>query len=182
MKMRIQQLRQKIRKVTGQNPDCPPEVEEAFLERGLDYGTSLKRTLIDLLGESGVDLPRPKKLTDRELTVKLWEVIHALLGQSVVLGNTDHLSDRELYTLLWNETLRQEYIISTHYPLDIDMTKTGIDDGMSIYLKYYASEEQRRMYADVYPDFEMPEHVEPPRRRDHLIPDVSSQVNKKYLN
>ena len=146
------------------------------------FDTCLKRTLIDLLGELGIELPRPKKLTDRELTVKLWEVIHALLGQSIVLGNTDHLSDRELYTLLWNETLREEYVISPHYTLNVDMTKTGIDNGMPIYLKYYASEEQRRMYSDVYPDFKMPEHVDPPRRRDHLIPDVASQVNKKHVN
>src|SRR5262245_40433127 len=107
------------------------------------FETSLKRTLIDLLGELGIELPRPKTLTDRELTVKLWEVINALLGQSIVLGNTDHLSDRELYTLLWNETLREEYVISPHYTLHIDMTKTGIDNGMPIYLKYYATEEQR---------------------------------------
>src|SRR5262245_12453813 len=151
-------------------------------QQSVPFETSLKRTLIDLLGELGIELPRPKKLTDRELTAKLWEVIHALLGQSIVLGNTDHLSDRELYSLLWNETLREEYLISPHYILHIDMTKTGIDNGMPIYLKYYATESQRRMYSDVYPDFKMPDHVDPPRRRDHLIPDGASPVDKKYVN
>jgi len=53
---------------------------------------------------------------------------------------------------------------------------------MSIYLKYYATEEQRQLYSQVYPDFKMPEHVEPPRRRDHLIPDDPSRVNKKHVN
>ena len=188
MKTRIQQLRQKIREATGEEPvfgscaDCPPEVEEAFLERVLAFETSPKRTLMDLLGELEIELPRPTKLTDRELTAKLWEVIHALLGQFIVLSNTDHLPDRELYTLLWNETMRKEFIISPRYTVYIDMTKTGIDDGMPIYLKYYASESQREMYSQVYPDFKMPERVEPPRRRDYLIPDDPSQAGKKQLN
>jgi hypothetical protein len=188
MNKRIQQLRRKIREATGQNPvfgashDCLPEVEEAFLENVLAYETSPKRTLLDVLGESGVELPRPKKLSDAELTAKLWEVIYTLLRQSIVIGNTDHLSDRELYTLLWNETFHKEFIISPNYTLHIDMTKTGIDDGMPVYLKYYASEAQRKLYSDAYPDFKMPEHVEPPRRRDHLIPDVPKRVSKKHLH
>jgi len=135
-----------------------------------------------VLQESDIELPRPKKLRDRELTIKLWEVIHALLRNCVVIGNTDHLSDRELYTLLWNETLRREYILSPHYPLHIDMTKTGVDDGMPIYLKYYATEAQRRMYSEVYPEFDMPPHVEPPCRRDHLIPDLPSKTKAKQVN
>ncbi|PYS34382.1 MAG: hypothetical protein DMG14_29620 [Acidobacteria bacterium] len=188
MNKRIQQLRQKIREATGQkpvfgtSPDCPPEVEEAFLENVLAHETSPKRTLLDVLGESGVEVPRPKKLTDGELTAKLWEVIYTLLRQSIVIGNTDDLSDRELYTLLWNETLRQEFIISPRYTLYIDMTRTGVDGGMPVYLKYYASEAQRNLYLEAYPDFKMPEHVDPPRRRDHLIPDVPRRMNKKHVN
>jgi hypothetical protein len=53
---------------------------------------------------------------------------------------------------------------------------------MPIYLQYYANEEQRQMYSDVYPEFEMPPHVVAPRRRDHLIPDVPLRVNKKPVN
>ena len=161
MKSKIQQLRQK---------------------QALLYETSPKRRLVDLLSEAGIEIPRPKKLNDRELTAKLWRVIHTLLRRSIVIGNTDHLSDRELYTLLWNETLRKEFVISPHFTLHIDMTRTGADDGMPIYLKYYATEAQRRMYADFYPAFEMPEHVDPPRRRDHLIPDVPPISNRNHLN
>jgi hypothetical protein len=138
--------------------------------------------LADVLNDSGIDLPRPKKLTDREVTAKLWEVIHALLAQSVVLCNTDHLSDRELYGLLWNETLLQEFVISPHYALYIDMTRTGLDDGIPTYLQYYASEGQRQLYADIYPDFKMPARLEPPPRRDHLIPDIASNLTKKRVN
>jgi len=188
MKTRIEQLRQQIRQATGQNPvfgtnpDCPPEIEEAFLERVLAFETSPRRTLFEILHELNVELPRPKKLTDGELTAKLWEVIHALLSRSIVLGNTDHLTDRELYTLLWNETLREEFVICPDYAINVDMTKTGPDNGIPIYLKYYASEEERRLYSDAYPGCELPQHVEPPLRRDHLIPDIPSNVKKMDLN
>ena len=107
------------------------------------------------------------------------------MARYIVLGNTDHLSDRELYTLLWKETLREEFVIcppELQHTLRIDMTKTGEDDGIPIYLKYYASETDRRLYARTYPGRELPEHVKPPRRRDHLIPDDPSTWNKKHVN
>jgi hypothetical protein len=132
----------------------------------------LLQTLMDVLIESEIALPRPKSLSETDLTAKLWQVISALLAKSIVVCNTDHLSDRELYSLLWNETLRQQVVLAPQSTLYIDMTRTGIDDGMAIYLKYYATEDQRQLYADAYPEFEMPVYTEPPPRRDHLIPDV----------
>src|SRR5262249_52403484 len=86
--------------------------EAAFPETAVTYEESSKRALFDVLAELRIELPRPKKMKDRELTAKLWELIHALLGQSIVLCNTDHLSDRELYTLLWNETLHRSFVRS----------------------------------------------------------------------
>ena len=175
MKNKIEHLKERIRKATGQdplfgtNPNCPVEVEESFLESVLAFETFPKCQLFSLLVDLGVELPPPEKLTDAELTAKLWEVIHSLLAQSIVLCNTDHLSDRQLYALLWNKTLREEFVISPKSTLHIDMTEIGVRDRMRTYLKYYASEMQRRMYAKVHPDFKMPEHVEPPCRRDHLI-------------
>jgi hypothetical protein len=148
----------------------------------LTVDESPKRSLFDLLTKLHIQLPQPQKLTNRRLTAKLWEVIHVLLAQSIVLSNTDHLSDRELYTQLWTETLHKPFVISRHYTLYIDMTKTGVDEGMPIYLKYYASEVQRQMYAQFYPEFKMPKHVEPRRRRDHLIPDVLPQSGRQHVN
>jgi len=177
MNNRIQELRQKIREVTGEEPtfgssaDCPPEIEEAFLKSVLAFETAPKRNIFELLTETGMDLPCATRLGDAELTRKLWEVIRTLVSRNIILANTDHLSDRELYALLWNETLRKDFVISPTHTLHLDMTRTGVDDGMPIYLRYYASEEQREMYSELYPEFDMPPHVEPPRRRDHLIPD-----------
>jgi hypothetical protein len=85
---RIQELRQKIREVTGEEPafggstDYPPEIEEAFLESVLAFETAPKRNLFELLTETGMDLPCPTRLIDGELTAKLREVIRALLSKN----------------------------------------------------------------------------------------------------
>ena len=57
-------IAEKIRDATGEDrvfgtsPDCPAEIEEAFLERVLAFETSPKRTLFDVLSDLEVDLPR----------------------------------------------------------------------------------------------------------------------------
>ena len=143
---------------------------------------SPNRTLQDVMQELEIDVPSPEKLTEKALTTKLWQVIHGLLRHAVVLCNTDHLSDRDLYTQLWKETLRKEFTNPRYHTLHVDMTQTGADNGMGTYLKYYASEAQRQMYLEVYPDYKMPRHVEPPLRRDHLIPDNPEHCTKRRLN
>jgi hypothetical protein len=174
---RIEDLKQKIRDATGQNPvfgtmnDCPPEVEEAFLRSVLAYEVAPKKTLMDALADSGVSVPAPDLLSDTDLSSKLWEVIHGLVALRVTIGNTDHLSDRALYTLLYNETLHVALVVGMEQAMQIDMTESGnYEDGLRTYLTYYASEKERRRYARIFPKLYIPPHCEPPRRRDHLIP------------
>ena len=56
----IEHIRQKIRKVTGQDPvfgaapDCPPEIEEEFLRNVLAFEAAPKRPLFDVLVDSGI--------------------------------------------------------------------------------------------------------------------------------
>jgi hypothetical protein len=174
---RIEELKQKIRDATGQNPvfgtmnDCPPEVEEAFLRSVLAYEVAPRKTLMDALADSGVSVPAPDDLSDTKLSSKLWEVIHGLVALRVTIGNTDHLSDRALYTLLHTETLHTELALGTEQTMQIDMTESGnYEDGLRTYLTYYASEKERYRYAKIFPKLHIPPHCEPPRRRDHLIP------------
>ena len=174
---RIEELKQKIRDATGENPvfgtmnDCPPEVEEAFLRNVLAYEIAPKKILMEALGESGLRLPAPDDLPEAELSGKLWEVIHGLLALRVSIDNTDHLSDRELYTLLYKETLHDELVLGFDQAMHIDMTESGdYEEGLRTYLKYYAREEERRSYAESFPELNVPPHCDPPNRRDHLIP------------
>jgi len=92
---------------TWMSDDCPPEVAAQFWQSVAAYEQAPLTTHFQQLEESGVKLPSPEAMDDRRLTAKLWEVIEALARLRVFLSQTDHLSDRELYTLLWRELLRE---------------------------------------------------------------------------
>jgi len=49
--------------------------------------------------------PRPESLSDEDLHHILWDVIYKLYEKRIVLDFTDHLSDRELYTLIFRDIL-----------------------------------------------------------------------------
>ena len=55
----------------------------------------------------GVDMPPPYALDDEELATHLWQVIEELAKMRIFLKRTDHLTDRQLYTLLWSQTLHE---------------------------------------------------------------------------
>src|SRR5262245_56433675 len=113
-KERIEQLKQEIRTLVGFDPvfgtsgGCPPESEEALLER-LWWNEKLARDpLCERLASANIVLTDPTQLRDEELTGKLWDAIHALVTMSIAPANTDHLSDREVYTRLWEICSRRE--------------------------------------------------------------------------
>src|SRR5688500_18329469 len=108
--IRINELRETAREAAGgemtewENPDCPPDLAEAFWSNVLAFESAEKTCHFIQLEELGVELPPAEDLTDEELTKKLWEVIHALARMNVFLSQTDHWSDRELYEHMWHET------------------------------------------------------------------------------
>jgi hypothetical protein len=50
-------------------------------------------------------LPAPDSLNDAQLRDALWGAIHKLFSRRVVLDFTDHLSDRQLYCLIYRDIL-----------------------------------------------------------------------------
>jgi hypothetical protein len=97
----------------------------------------------------------------------------------VFLSQTDHLSDRELYILLWGDTLREPV---KDMPLDessawhIDLLGGGGEEDTRLYMKYYADEETRRRWLADFPEDEMPPHEEPPYDRDRFLPREQSEA------
>jgi hypothetical protein len=92
-------------------------------------------------------LPHPDTLPDNELNSLLWQTIDRLFAQRIVLEFTDHLSDRELYCLLIRDILPSR-------EKKVDMPRNFLhwhcldaDDAPEIWLRYYASPEEREMWA-----------------------------------
>jgi hypothetical protein len=159
--------------VEGELEECPPEVTEQFWEQVVAYEKAPWTTNFKQLEEAGMELPAPETLNDEQLTKKLWEVIHGLALLRVFLDDTDHLSDRELYTELWSDMLREEV---KAVPLDEDgayhLSPLGgcSEEDIQLQMKYYADENWRRHWLEDFPDYLMPDHEDPPYDRDRLLP------------
>ena len=173
---RIEKLRVELKRLGGNfttNAEMPPDLEEEFLRQVLEYEKAEPITLFQLLGNAGVSVPQPDDLDDGELSQKLWEVIERMASLGAYLLNTNHLSDRELYEYLYNEGLREEATLfpeNPGYAYMIDLTGSGSDEDTQVYLRYYADESYRQQWARDWPDDPMPEHQNPPFRRDDRMP------------
>lgn len=153
--------------------DDPEDLKEAFLDRMAEYESREPRPLLDAVTESGVTLPPPEELDDAQISAKLWELIHWLSLAGTFLHNTDHLSDRELYTELWREELREPTVLmpeDTSFGYHIDMVGSGSEEDIHLYLKHYADERTRQSWKKDWPEDEIPEHEDPPYDRDRRLP------------
>src|SRR6478736_448853 len=157
----------------GAVDDFPEEMEEAFWKHIVDYEEAPWTTHFQQLENAGVSLPSPDSLKDEELTEKLWEIIQKLALLHVFIEQTDHLSDRELYTHLWANSLREE---TKAMPMvagsawHIQLLGGCSEEDMQLYLKYYADEDWRRQWHKDWPKDPIPAHEDPPYDRDRLLP------------
>jgi hypothetical protein len=176
--IRIEKLRREIAEVaggetfSGQVAECDPKVEEAFLENVLALENHGFVCPCDTLVKDGFDLPPPEKLDDAALSAKLWELIRELGKRRLFLHCTDHLSDRELYTWLVMDALREE---SMGFGLPfgnchLDVLGSGSEEDTGLQMRYYADDEERTHWAKDFPDFPIPPKEKPPYDRDRLLP------------
>ena len=129
-------------------------------------------THFQMLLDAGIALPEPESLTDEQIGAKLWEVVHGLARLRAFLSQTDHLSDRELYSKLWHDTLREEEpaIDEIGFTTHLTLVSGGAKPETNTYLRYYADEGTRARWKREWPDDEMPPREQPPYDRDRLLP------------
>ena len=101
-----------------------------------------------------VDVPDPDSLNDEALHAALWTTIEALGRMRVCLDETEHLSDRELYTLLWGELLPEE--MPALAPDDdsawhIDILGGCSEEDIALRLKHYADQKTRPLWRADFP-------------------------------
>ncbi|MGE0607187.1 MAG: hypothetical protein AB7O62_08855 [Pirellulales bacterium] len=95
-------------------------------------------------------LPKPSELTDERLHEVLWATIHQLYDQRIVLDFTDHLSDRQLYQLIFRDILPSQEKQIDYRPAGCYLHWDCADAALNpeIWLKHYATEIERKMWAE----------------------------------
>jgi hypothetical protein len=133
------------------------------------------RTPREILSRHGYTPLPPSELNDRQLPGRLWEWLYAAAARRFFLYGTDHLSDRQLYTLMWEDWFDKP---APDIPLEAETnTNVGISErdanGMTaeeIFLRYYADEDDHELWRSTEPDFVFPPHEDPPYDRDRFLP------------
>ncbi len=148
--------------------ELPTPVENEFLASMLAWERAPVLPISQWF-EPELKLPRPGTLDDDQLHERLWQAIHQLFERRIVLDFTDHLSDRELYCLIYRDILpcREKKIDVPDNYLHWDCADVGGD--ATTWLRYYATEEERRAWIeDVEDDEPLPAAEKPPYPR--LLP------------
>lgn len=139
-------------------------MENEFLQSMLDW----ERAPVLPIGQwfdPPLDVPSPESFArdeDGELALheRLWATIERLFAMRIVLDFTDHLSDRQLYCIIYRDILptQEKRLPSADSYLHWDCADIGGDP--EVWLKFYASEEDRQGWYEETGEA-LPE-VEPP--------------------
>jgi hypothetical protein len=184
----IKEMKEQIRRHFGQ-PECPflgefktSREEEAFLEHIVFMEGLGEQPLFEALESGGVQMPDAAALDNVQLKAKLWEVINAMALLGHYLERTDHLSDRQLYKLLWSELLREPTSICSdpNAACHIDILGGCSEEDLLTKLKHYADEDERMNWADDFPDEAMPPHEPLPFDRDRLLPQPPQAPMRRF--
>src|SRR5215471_3979453 len=144
--------------------EVPTPVENEFLASMLAWERAPILPIAQWFAPE-LQLPAPDKLSDRELPRVLRDTIARLFEKRVVLDFTDHLTDRELYCLIWRDILPspEKKIDNSSSYLHWDCSDASGD--AQLWLRYYATAEEREQWAEDFGDA-LPPHEEPPYRRN----------------
>jgi hypothetical protein len=161
------------RMVVHESEGMDASVREQFWRHVVEFETAGTTDLIKELKAVGVEVPDPDGLDDEALHTALWVTIEALGRMHVYLDQTDHLSDRELYTLLWGELLPEEMPALSQdggSAWHVDILGGCSEEDIALYLTHYADETHRQHWRSSFPDYVLPDHADPPYDRDRHLP------------
>ncbi|MCG8653108.1 MAG: hypothetical protein MI861_24930 [Pirellulales bacterium] len=108
-----------------------------------------------------LEIPAPDSLDDDSLKAVLEQTIEELYSKRVVLRYTDHLSDRELYKIIYRDIL-------PCCEKKVDLPGKNLEwrcvEDNEIWLRYYANAIERRRFQEEH-HVALPPSETPPHRR-----------------
>jgi hypothetical protein len=125
------------------------------------------------LAEENVPLLPPAEITDETLTPMLWELLHNLSLRGFYVLHSNHLTDRDLYTALWERGLRDPAHLPGRNPRGgwfHDFLGSWGQDDVQLWLRFHATDEERAKHAKDYPRDRIPPKEKPPCSRDWRLP------------
>lgn len=133
------------------------------------------RTPREIFSARGYVPVPPAALGDRQLPGRLWELLYAAAARRFFFCDTNHLSDRALYSLLYERWLDEP---TADIPPEAETNTTTIVSEFNvggltseeIYLCYYADEADRTLSRSADLSQTFPPHEDPPFDRDRFLP------------
>ena len=127
---------------------------------------------LEVLRARGMEIPQVPSSDEAALHAKLMEIVEGMYEIGIVIEQTDHLSDAELYRFLVDDALLQETIISVGGgggTWHISPNGSGSEEDDAIYLRYYADDETRERWHREF-GCPLPPKEKLPYDRDRLLP------------
>lgn len=143
--------------------ELPTPVENEFLAQMIAWERAPIVPIAQWF-EPELQLPHPDELGEFELHELLWESVHRLFSKRIVLDFTDHLSDRELYCLIFRDILpsaEKKIDTGSNY---LHWDCANVSDDPELWLKYYATPQERDDWATDF-NLPVPHHEDPPYPR-----------------
>jgi hypothetical protein len=138
--------------------------ENEFLESMLEWERAPMLPISQWF-EPPLVLPHPDRLSQNQLSLVLRATIEKFFEMHIVLDFTDHLSDYQLYGMLFRDILPSHEKRLERRTTYLHWDCANIEENPHIWLRYYASRSEREMWAEEN-DQPLPPHEEPPFRRD----------------
>ncbi len=151
-----------------------PAAQESFPPLFDPDETTFLRPIDILRQRSYSPLPMPE-LTEETIAPALWELLHELSRMNFYIVHTDHLNDAELYLELTRSVLYQKVIIPELLESAAcyhDCLHHGEEAALQLWLKYYATPEQRHDWSEEHLDEVPPPKAPRPFQRDWHLPQL----------
>ncbi|MDR2642098.1 MAG: hypothetical protein LBC74_04820 [Planctomycetaceae bacterium] len=125
----------------------PIRFENEFLASMLDWEVAPVEPIYRWF-DPELRIPSPESLTNEKLSLILIDLINKLFEKKIVLDFSDHLSDRELYVLIYRGILpsREKNLRHRNGYIHWDCSYGDAE----VWLSYYASDDDREQWSDSY--------------------------------